>query len=81
VWAARIAPAHRSELRRFLIRFAGQRLEVALEATTGWRFVVEELCAIDAERISPSRRKPRRYAGPRSARSPIASMPGTCASC
>jgi hypothetical protein len=24
-------------------RFAGRELEVALEATTGWRFVVEEL--------------------------------------
>ncbi len=29
--------------RRFSDRFAGQELEVALEATTGWRFVVEEL--------------------------------------
>jgi transposase len=37
---ARIAPAHRGEVRRFLARFAGQRLEVALEATTGWRFAV-----------------------------------------
>ena len=32
-------------MRRFLERFAGQALEVALEATTGWRFVVEELRA------------------------------------
>jgi transposase len=46
---ARIAPAHREEVRRFLARFAGRRLEVALEATTGWRFVVEELRAIGAE--------------------------------
>ena len=44
---ARVAPAHREEVRRFLSRFAGQRLEVALEATTGWRFVVEELRAIE----------------------------------
>jgi hypothetical protein len=49
VGRARIAPAHHSELRRFLIRFAGRRLEVALEATTDWRFVLEELRAIDAE--------------------------------
>ena len=35
-------------MRRFFKRFAGQRLEVALEATTGWRFVVEELHAIGA---------------------------------
>jgi transposase len=39
----RVAPADRAGVRRFLERFAGQDLEVALEATTGWRFVVEEL--------------------------------------
>jgi transposase len=46
---ARVAPAHRDEVRTFLSRFVGQDLEVALEATTGWRFVVEELHAIGAE--------------------------------
>ncbi len=35
-------------MRRFLARFAGQRLKVALEATTGWRFFVEELRAVGA---------------------------------
>jgi transposase len=45
---ARVAPAHREGIRRFLSRFSGQELEVALEATTGWRFVVEELRAIGA---------------------------------
>ena len=30
-------------------RFAGEDLEVALEATTGWRFVVEELRRIGAD--------------------------------
>src|SRR3954451_6048418 len=40
---ARVAPADRGGVRRFLERFAGRELEVALEATTGWRFVVEEL--------------------------------------
>ena len=39
---ARVAPAHREPVRRFLGRFRGAELEVALEATTGWRFVVEE---------------------------------------
>jgi hypothetical protein len=39
---ARISPALRGDVRRFLKRFAGQPLEVALEATTGWRFVAEE---------------------------------------
>src|SRR5215203_2249714 len=45
----RVMPADRAGVRRFLGRFASQRLEVALEATTGWRFVVEELRAIGAE--------------------------------
>jgi transposase len=45
---ARVVPAHREGVRRFLSRFSGQELEVALEATTGWRFVVEELRAVGA---------------------------------
>jgi transposase len=46
---ARISPALRGDVRGFVKRFAGRRpLEVALEATTGWRFVVEELHAIGA---------------------------------
>src|SRR5215217_712817 len=45
---ARVVPAHREPVRRFLSRFRGRELEVALEATTGWRFVVEELRAIGA---------------------------------
>jgi transposase len=44
----RIAPADREGVRRFLGRFQGRELEVALEATTGWRFVVEELRAVGA---------------------------------
>jgi len=48
VGRARIAPAHREGVRRFLRRFAGLRVEAALEATTGWRFVAEELRAIGA---------------------------------
>jgi len=46
---ARISPALRGDVRRFLKRFAGQPLEVALEATTGWRFVAEEFRAIGAD--------------------------------
>src|SRR4051812_15540502 len=41
-------PADRAGVRAFLGRFQGQELEVALEATTGWRFVVEELRRIGA---------------------------------
>jgi transposase len=45
----RVRPADRAGVRRFVERFRGQQLEVALEATTGWRFVLEELRAIDAQ--------------------------------
>src|SRR5205809_8126675 len=40
---ARLSPAHREPVRRLLGRFRGCELEVALEATTRWRFVLEEL--------------------------------------
>src|SRR5215211_5688533 len=46
---ARVSPADRDHVRRFATRFAGRRVEAALEATTGWRFVVEELRAVGAE--------------------------------
>ena len=45
---ARVAPADRAAVRKFLSRFRGAELEVALEATTGWRFVVEELRRVGA---------------------------------
>ena len=45
----RVTPADRDRVRRFAERFRGQKLEVALEATTGWRFVVEELHAVGAQ--------------------------------
>jgi transposase len=45
---ARVAPAHRMSVRQFLGRFRGRQLEVALEATTGWRFVIEELGRVGA---------------------------------
>jgi transposase len=45
---ARVAPADRFGVRRFLERFDRCELEVALEATTGWRFVVEELQRVGA---------------------------------
>src|SRR5581483_8204449 len=41
----RIAPADRFGLRRFLGSLPAVPVEVALEATTGWRFIVEELVA------------------------------------
>ena len=45
----RVRPADRAGVRTFLADFKGRALEVALEATTGWRFVVEELQHIGAE--------------------------------
>jgi transposase len=44
----RISPAHRAGVRRFCERFRGQELHVGLEATTGWRFVAEELRRVGA---------------------------------
>ena len=41
----RIRPTDRETLRQFLCGFDGREVEAALEATTGWRFVVEELRA------------------------------------
>jgi transposase len=38
-----LSPATRVELRAWLARLAGQPVDFALEATTGWRFVAEEL--------------------------------------
>jgi transposase len=49
VFRARVAPADRAAVRKFLKRFAGEDLEVAVEATTGWRFLAEELERIGAE--------------------------------
>jgi transposase len=46
---ARISPGHREPVRRFLSRFDGAELEAALEATTGWRFVVQELRLVGAQ--------------------------------
>src|SRR6266700_1283980 len=39
----RIAPAARGDVREWLARFVGCEAEFALEGTTGWRFVVEEM--------------------------------------
>ena len=39
----RIAPASRADVRAWLAQFADSEVEFALEGTTGWRFVVEEI--------------------------------------
>jgi transposase len=48
VQRSRVTPADRAHVRKWLERFRGQELEVALEATTGWRFLVEELRRVGA---------------------------------
>lgn len=48
VMRSRISPAHRAGVRRFCERFRGQELEVALVATTGWRFVADEFRRVGA---------------------------------
>src|SRR5436305_4192725 len=48
VQRTRVTPADRAHVRKWLTRFRGSELEVALEATTGWRFVVEELRRVGA---------------------------------
>lgn len=45
---SRVTPADRAHVRKWLSRFRGEELEVALEATTGWRFLVEELHRVGA---------------------------------
>jgi transposase len=48
VMRSRVTPAHRAGVRKFCERFADQELEVALEATTGWRFVADEFRRVGA---------------------------------
>jgi transposase len=48
VMGGRITPADRLALRRFLGSLPTGQVDVALEATTGWRFIVEELVAAGA---------------------------------
>jgi transposase len=45
----RVRPADRLGFRRWPSRWDGEEIEAALEATTGWRFMVEELRAVGAE--------------------------------
>jgi transposase len=45
---SRITAAHRQGVRQFCEKFRGHDLEVALEATTGWRFVADELASAGA---------------------------------
>ena len=56
VKTGQIRPATRENLRTWLSRFEGQQASFALEATTGWRFVVEELerAGLEAKLAEPA---------------------------
>src|SRR3954454_18667445 len=77
---ARVAPAHRAGVRRFVERFRDQQLEVALEATTGWRFVVEELRRVGAVVHLAERAETAARRGNKKRARTIARTPGICAS-
>ena len=82
VQRTRVVPADRAAVRKFLSRFRGRDLEVALEATTGWRFVVQELRRVGAEVHLAEPAETAGLRGPkRSARRVIARMLGICGSC
>jgi hypothetical protein len=81
VTRARVVPADRAGVRQFLERFAGEDLEVALEATTGWRFVVEELEAVGARVHLAEPPKRQGCEATRSVPSTTAPTRGICESC
>jgi transposase len=68
VQRSRVTPADRAHVRRWLERFGDQQLEIALEATTGWRFLVEELRRVGAARASGRAGGDSRAQGPEEAR-------------
>ncbi len=76
-----IRPATRERLRRWLQRFQGQEAAFAPEATTGWRFVVEELQAAGLEAHLASRPTAGRCGVPKGEPRPTARIPATSASC
>jgi len=61
----RIAPATREGLREWLASLDPSRLRVALEATTGWRFVVEELELAGAGAVLAEPAETRALRGPK----------------
>jgi transposase len=81
VQRTRVAPADRAGVRKFLQRFRGQELEVALEATTGWRFVVEELRRVGAVVHLAEPAEAAGLRGPKKRAKAIVQMPGICGSC
>jgi transposase len=77
----RMVPADRQGVQRFLGRFAGQELDGALEATTGWRFVAEELRRAGARVHLAETAETSGCGDRRSARRRTGPTPGICVSC
>ena len=79
-----IRPATRAEVRAFLATFGRKTAAFALEGTTGWRFIVEELrrAGMEAHLAEPAetraRRGPKRRAKTDRADSPSASRSPAC---
>ena len=65
VRTGRIAPATREALRAWLASLDSSRVRVALEATTGWRFVVEELERAGAQAVLAEPAETRALRGPK----------------
>jgi len=65
VRTGRLTPATRAGLRRWLASLDAPRLRVALEATTGWRFVVEELERAGARAVLAEPAETRALRGPK----------------
>jgi transposase len=61
----RIAPATRTELRRWLAGLEAGRLVVAVEGTTGWRFVAEEVAAAGGQVVVAEPAETRALRGPK----------------
>jgi len=76
-----LSPATRLELRAWLARFTGQQADFALEATTGWRFVAEELQRAGAGAHLAEPADTRALRGPKRRAKTDRTMPATCASC
>jgi hypothetical protein len=73
----RIGPADRLSVRRWLEQFHERELEVALEATTGWRSSSRSSGHWTRASISPSQPKPEPGEARRSAPRPTAWAPIT----
>jgi transposase len=79
----KIRPATGESLRgwldEFTEQFSGKQIAIAVEATTGWRYVIEELRRAGVEaHLAESRRRANLFRAARSGPRPIAWMQHIC---